>query len=324
MSKPFVHLHLHTKYSMLDGACHIKPLMARAAELGMPAVAMTDHGVMYGALDFDNAAGKAGIKPIIGCECYIHARAPLTHRDPHTPYHHIVLLATDETGYLNLAKLNTIAHLEGFYYKPRIDKETLAAHAGGLIALSACLQGEVSSHLKENNLEAARIAANEYAGIFGRDNYFLEMQDHGIAEQQRVNDGLRHLARELGLGTVVTNDVHYLHREHAAAHEVMLAIQTGTVMSDPKRMRTRATTSTSRRARRWSSSFPTTPTPSTAPSRSPSAATTASARAPTTTPGSTPTARHPASSCWPSPTRVCAAATASRTSQTPPTTPSAP
>ena len=237
MSKPFVHLHLHTKYSMLDGACHIKPLMARAAELGMPAVAMTDHGVMYGALDFDNAAGKAGIKPIIGCECYINARAPLTHRDPHTPYHHIVLLATDETGYLNLAKLNTIAHLEGFYYKPRIDKETLAAHAGGLIALSACLQGEVSSHLKENNLEAARIAANEYAGIFGRDNYFLEMQDHGIAEQQRVNDGLRHLARELGLGTVVTNDVHYLHRGHAAAHEVMLAIQTGTVMSDPKRMR---------------------------------------------------------------------------------------
>ena len=237
MSKPFVHLHLHTKYSMLDGACHLEPLLARAAELGMPAVAMTDHGVMYGAMAFDHAAEQAAVKPIIGCECYINARAPLANRDPHTPYHHLVLLATDDAGYLNLAKLNTIAHLEGFYYKPRIDKETLAAHAGGLIALSACLQGEVSSHLKDNNLEAARLAAGEYAGIFGRDNFFLEMQDHGIPDQQRVNAGLRQLARELGLGTVVTNDVHYLHREHAQAHEIMLAIQTGTVMSDPRRMR---------------------------------------------------------------------------------------
>ncbi|NLF86866.1 MAG: DNA polymerase III subunit alpha, partial [Lentisphaerae bacterium] len=237
MSKPFVHLHLHTKYSMLDGACHLEPLMARAAELGMPAVAMTDHGVMYGAMAFGHAAEEAGVKPIIGCECYINARAPLASRDPHVPYHHLVLLATDDAGYLNLAKLNTIAHIEGFYYKPRIDKQTLAAHAGGLIALSACLQGEVSSHLVDNNLDAARQSAGEYAAIFGRDRFYLEMQDHGIPDQQRVNAGMRQLARELGLGTVVTNDVHYLHREHAQAHEIMLAIQTGTVMSDPRRMR---------------------------------------------------------------------------------------
>ncbi|NLF23614.1 MAG: DNA polymerase III subunit alpha, partial [Lentisphaerae bacterium] len=237
MSRPFVHLHLHTKYSMLDGACHLDPLFARAAELGMPAVAMTDHGVMYGALDFDNCASKTPVKPIIGCEIYINAREPLTCRDPRVSYHHLVLLATDTEGYLNLAKINTAAHLEGFYYKPRIDKTTLAAHAKGLIALSACMQGEVSSHLRNHSIESARAAAVEYADIFGKDNFFLEMQDHGIAEQQLVNEGMRQLNRELGLGTVVTNDVHYLHREHAQAHEIMLAIQTNTLMSDPRRMR---------------------------------------------------------------------------------------
>jgi DNA polymerase-3 subunit alpha len=237
MSKSFVHLHLHTKYSMLDGACHLEPLFERAAELGMPAVAMTDHGVMYGAMDFGQCATGKPVKPIIGCEFYINARAPLTSRDPHIPYHHLVLLATDAEGYLNLAKLNTIAHLEGFYYKPRLDKQALAAHSRGLICLSACMQGEVSSHIAENNLEAARLAANEYAAIFGKENFFLEMQDHGIPEQQLVNRGMRQLSRELNLGTVVTNDVHYLRREHAQAHEVMLAIQTGTVMSDPRRMK---------------------------------------------------------------------------------------
>ena len=158
MSRPFVHLHLHTKYSMLDGACHLDPLFARAAELGMPAVAMTDHGVMYGALDFDNCASKTPVKPIIGCEIYINAREPLTCRDPRVSYHHLVLLATDTEGYLNLAKINTAAHLEGFYYKPRIDKTTLAAHAKGLIALSACMQGEVSSHLRNHSIESARAA----------------------------------------------------------------------------------------------------------------------------------------------------------------------
>ncbi len=237
MSNNFVHLHLHTKYSLLDGACHLEPLFKRAADLGMPAVAITDHGVMYGALDFDNTAAKAGIKPILGCEFYINAHEPLTTRDSRVPYHHLVLLATDATGYINLCKLNTIAHLEGHYHKPRIDKTVLAAHAEGLIGLSACLRGEVNSQLVDHNYEAARNSAAEYAAILGSGNFYLEMQNHGIPEQLVVVEGMRQLSRDLGIPTVVTNDVHYLLREHAEAHEIMLAIQTGTVMSDPKRMR---------------------------------------------------------------------------------------
>jgi len=237
MSKPFVHLHLHTKYSLLDGACHIKPLVLRAKELGMNAVAMTDHGVMYGAIEFYNTCKTEGVKPIIGCEIYINAQAHRSCRDPNVSYHHLVLLAKDLEGYLNLAKINTIAHLEGFYYKPRIDKETLRAHAGGLIALAACLQGEVNEHLKERHLGEAEKAAREYMDIFGPDNFFLELQDHGIAEQRVVNEGVRELCRRTGLKAVVTNDVHYLHKSHAEAHDVMLCIQTSTVLSDPKRMR---------------------------------------------------------------------------------------
>jgi DNA polymerase-3 subunit alpha len=237
MSAPFVHLHLHTKYSLLDGACHLAPLIDRAAELGMPAVAITDHGVMSGAIAFGKAAAARGIKPVIGCEVYINAKAPRTDRDPRTPCHHLVLLAADETGYRNLCRLNSRAHLEGFYYKPRIDKELLAAHAKGLIGLSACMQGEVNELLANGRLDEAAAAAGQYAGILGRENFFLEMQDHGIPEQKTMNRGIRELRRRLGLGCVVTNDVHYLLAEHAEAHEVMLAIQTGTVMSDPRRMR---------------------------------------------------------------------------------------
>ena len=237
MSNPFVHLHVHTKYSMLDGACHLDPLCKRAAELGMPALAMTDHGVMYGMVDFIKSCKAHNIRPIIGCEMYINARAPRSDRDPHTPYHHLVLLAESNEGYLNLAHLNSAAHLEGFYKKPRIDKEVLRQYAKGLIGLSACLHGEVNEHLVERNLDRAQQVADEYADILGRDNFFLEMQDHGIAEQKRVNEGVRELCRRSQHRAVVTNDVHYLHRSHAAAHEIMLAIQTGTVMSDPKRMR---------------------------------------------------------------------------------------
>ncbi len=237
MTKPFVHLHLHTKYSMLDGACHLKPLCERAAELGMPAIAMTDHGVMNGALEFSKVAHENGIHPIIGCEFYINAHAPCTNRDPRTPYHHLVLLATNDEGYHNLSRLNTLAHLEGFYYKPRIDKELLNRHAAGLIGLSACMQGEVNSLLRESQIDQAARVAEEYAEILGRDNFYLEMQDHGIPEQKTVNEGIRELRRRLGLGYVVTNDVHYLMASHAEAHELMLAMQTGTVMSDPKRMR---------------------------------------------------------------------------------------
>ena len=237
MPESFVHLHVHTKYSMLDGACHLEPLCKRAVELGMPAIAMTDHGVMYGMVDFIKTCKAQNIRPIIGCEMYINARAPRTDRDQHTPYHHLVLLAETDEGYLNLAHLNSRAHLEGFYYKPRIDKEILREHARGLIGLSACLHGEVNQLLSAGNIDQAERAADEYAEILGRDNFFLEMQDHGIAEQKRVNEGVRELCRRGKHRAVITNDVHYLHRSHAAAHEVMLAIQTGTVMSDPKRMK---------------------------------------------------------------------------------------
>jgi DNA polymerase III subunit alpha len=237
MPKPFVHLHLHTKYSMLDGACHIKQLVSRAKDLGMPALAMTDHGVMYGAIEFYTECQKAGIKPIIGCEIYINAKEHRSSRDPKVPYHHLILLATNLEGYTNLSKINTIAHTEGFYYKPRIDKETLQKYSGGLICLSACLQGEVNMHLSEGSLAAAEAAALEYISIFGKDNFFLELQDHGLQEQKPMNEGLRALSAKLGLRTVITNDVHYLHQSHARAHEVMLCIQTSTVMSDPKRMK---------------------------------------------------------------------------------------
>jgi len=237
MSKPFVHLHLHTKYSLLDGACHIKPLVHRAKELGMTALAITDHGVMYGAIDFYKACRAEEIKPIIGCEVYILAKEHRSNRDHSVPYHHLVLLAKNEEGYLNLAQINTIAHMEGFYYKPRIDKETLRAHSAGLIGLAACLQGEVNVHLRERHLDEAEKVAREYMDIFGPDNFYLELQDHGIPEQKIVNEGVHELCKRTGLKAVVTNDVHYLHQSHAEAHEVMLCIQTQTVMSDPKRMR---------------------------------------------------------------------------------------
>jgi len=222
---------------MLDGACQIKPLVLRAKELGMPALAITDHGVMYGVIDFYKTCKAEGVKPIIGCEVYINAKAHRSVRDPNIPYHHLVLLAMDLEGYANLSRINTVAYTEGFYYKPRIDKETLRAYSGGLIALSACLKGEVPELLRERHLDAAEAVAREYVDIFGTDRFFLEMQDHGLAEQKVANEGIRELARRMGLGTVVTNDVHYLYQSHARAHEVMLCIQTQTVMSDPTRMR---------------------------------------------------------------------------------------
>lgn len=237
MSKSFVHLHVHTKYSLLDGACHIDSLCKRAVELGMPALAMTDHGVMYGMVEFVKTCKAHNIKPIIGCEVYINAKASRRERDPHTPYYHLVLLAETDEGYRNLARLNSRAQLEGFYYKPRIDKELLRQYSKGLIGLTACLKGEVNALLVDGNLDAAENVAREYEEILGRGNFFLELQDHGIAEQKRVNQGTREIARRTGLPTVITNDVHYLHQRHAAAHEVLLAIQTSTVMSDPKRMR---------------------------------------------------------------------------------------
>ncbi|MDD5677625.1 MAG: DNA polymerase III subunit alpha [Kiritimatiellae bacterium] len=238
MTTPFVHLHLHTSYSLLDGACRIDPLMEAIQKHGQTAVAMTDHGNMYGAVEFYRAARAKGIKPIIGCEVY---EAPGSRMDrktdgPRVTASHLVLLAADETGYANLIRLVTAAHLEGYYYKPRIDLEILARYNKGLIGLSACLKGRVAECLLAGDEARAAHTAGEYAEILGKDNFYLEIQDHGLPNQKIVNKGMLALAKRVGLPLVATNDVHYLEKSHAAAHEVLLCIQTGTVMSDPKRM----------------------------------------------------------------------------------------
>lgn len=238
--KSFVHLHLHTCFSLLDGACRVSDLMDAVDELDMPAVAMTDHGVMYGTVDFYKAANTKGIKPIIGCETYVaggnRTEKKIRSASGHL-HNHLVLLAETDEGYRNLVKLQSAAQIDGFYYKPRVDKELLAEHSKGLIALSACLQGEVAALLNKDNLSGAINAANEYSDIFGKDNFFLEIMDHNLPEQRKVNTLMKKVAAETGLPIVATNDTHYLKKEHAAAHEVMLCMQTQTVMSDPKRMR---------------------------------------------------------------------------------------
>lgn len=237
--KPFVHLHLHTCYSLLDGACKVNQLVSNCADEEMPAVAMTDHGVMYGAVEFFKAAKKKGIKPLIGCETYLttgsrHSRGADAKQDH---MHHLVLLAKDQTGYKNLSRLVSTGFMEGFYYKPRIDKDILAQHSKGLIGLSACLKGEVAGHLVNDDISGAVAAADSYAQILGKDNFYLEVMDHGIPEQRKVAQLLPKVAAETGLPILATNDVHYLERDHARAHDVLLCLQTGTVLSDPKRMR---------------------------------------------------------------------------------------
>jgi DNA polymerase III subunit alpha len=225
---------------MLDGACRVDQLMDTVTEYDMPAVAITDHGVMYGAIDFYQAARQRGILPIIGCEMYVAAGSRFDRGGaPKSGQYHLVLLATNATGYHNLITLSSKAHLEGFYYKPRIDKELLAEHRDGLIALTACLHGETAHVLSEGRPADAERVLGEYADIMGRDNLYVEIQDHGLPDQRRVNTHLPGLAKRMGLPLVATNDVHYLKREHADAHEVMLCLQTQTVMSDPNRMRYR-------------------------------------------------------------------------------------
>lgn len=235
----FVHLHLHTQYSLLDGACRLPELLTLANQYKMDSLAITDHGCMFGVIDFYLEAQKAGIKPIIGCEAYI---APKSRLDKaftgiDEASYHLVLLAKDEQGYRNLMKLVSIGYLEGFYYRPRIDKEVLAQYHQGLIGLSACLKGEVPSLLKEARFNDALKAADELAQIFGRDNFFLELQENGIPEQKIVNQGLLRIARELNLPLVATNDVHYLTKDAASSHDALLCIQTQTTLSDPNRLR---------------------------------------------------------------------------------------
>ncbi|MFZ2411347.1 MAG: DNA polymerase III subunit alpha, partial [Candidatus Methanoperedens sp.] len=238
-NKQFVHLHLHTSYSLLDGACRVEQVISTAAGNNMPAVAITDHGVMYGIIDFYKTARNAGVKPILGCEAYV-AQGSLSDRKTDggkAPIHHLVLLAKDDIGYHNLCRLITTAHIEGFYYKPRIDKELLAKHHEGLIGLSACLHGEISNHLVNDDMKSALRSAGEYQDILGKGNFFLEIMDHGIDEQKKVNRLMKELSASMDIPMVATNDVHYLEKAHASAHEVLLCLQTQTVLSDPNRMR---------------------------------------------------------------------------------------
>ncbi|HHY32421.1 MAG TPA: DNA polymerase III subunit alpha [Firmicutes bacterium] len=234
----FAHLHLHTQYSLLDGACKLPDLMTRAREVGVKALAMTDHGVLYGAIEFYKAAEKHGIKPIIGCELYV-AKRSRHDRTPHVDddQHHLVVLAKDDTGYRNVVKLSSIGFVDGFYYKPRVDLEALDRHRDGIIVLSACLAGEIPSLILQGNREGAKRKAAEYKEMFGPDNFYLELQSNGIREQDQVNAALMEISRELGIPLVATNDVHYVRREDARVHDVLLCIQTGKTIDDKDRLR---------------------------------------------------------------------------------------
>ena len=234
----FAHLHVHTEYSLLDGACQIDRLIERVKELGQTSCAITDHGVMYGAVTFFKAAKKAGIKPVIGCEVYVAPRS-LTDKEHgiDNENHHLVLLCKNETGYRNLCYMVSRAFVDGFYVKPRIDKKLLREHSEGLIALSACLAGELPRLIQKGEYEHAKRVALEMSEIFGEGNYYLELQDHNLDEQRDVNNGILRLSRETGLPLVVTNDAHYITREDAYAQDVLLCIQTQKNVNDEDRMR---------------------------------------------------------------------------------------
>lgn len=235
----FVHLHLHTQYSLLDGACLLEPLIKKVKEYKMPACAITDHGNMFGAIEFYDLAMKNGIKPIIGSEVYIapDSRFEKSSHGIHEASFHLILLARNETGYKNLMKLVSIGFLEGFYYRPRIDREVLAKYKEGLICASACLKGEIPHLINTNQMDQARKMIDEYRSIFGKENFYLEIQDNLIPEQDRVNEELIKIARDMNIPLVATNDVHYLEKDHAKAHETLLCIQTQTTIDDPNRMR---------------------------------------------------------------------------------------
>src|ERR1700730_1800795 len=234
----FIHLHNHTEYSLLDGASRIHALVDTAAKLEMPALAITDHGVMYGGTHFYKACKDAGIKPIIGCEVYVAPRSRLLRegrvdRDPN----HLTLLAADHEGYVNLMKLCTVGQMEGMYYKPRIDKEILAQHSKGIIALSGCLQGEPASRITEGDLDGARESVATYKDIFGADRFLLEVQRHGIDRQDKVNEALAGFGKEFGLRLCATHELHYVHRPDSEAPDVLLCLQTNAQFNDPNRWR---------------------------------------------------------------------------------------
>ena len=235
----FTHLHVHTEFSLLDGSCKIKEIVARAKELGMDSLAITDHGVMYGVIDFYKAAKEVGIKPIIGCEVYVAPGSRFNKEagQSEDKYHHLVLLAENNKGYSNLMKIVSKGFIDGFYYKPRVDYEVLEQYHEGIIALSACLAGEVQKYLARGFYEEGKKAALKYQDIFGKGNYYLELQDHGIPEQKMVNSSLLRMSKELDIELVATNDVHYINAEDSVAHDILLCIQTGKKVSDEDRMR---------------------------------------------------------------------------------------
>ena len=229
----FTHLHLHTQFSLLDGACRLGELVSRAKELGMTSLAVTDHGNMYGAVDFYRECKKQGIKPIIGCEVYV---APRSRYDKDktldSKYNHLVLLVKNETGYKNLIKMVSLSYTEGFYFKPRIDRDLLEKYSDGLVCLSACLAGEIPQLLLQRDYEGAKGAALWYESVFGKGNYFLELQNHGIEQEQIVLDGIKRLSRDTGIPLVATNDVHYVNKEDADIQQVLICIATNHILGE--------------------------------------------------------------------------------------------
>lgn len=233
----FVHLHVHTEYSLLDGSGKIPELIARVKELGMKSIAITDHGVMYGCVDFYKEAKAQGIKPILGCEIYVAAKSMYDKsNNKENDTHHLVLLVKNDVGYSNLMKIVSKASVDGFYYKPRVDHDFLREHSEGIIALSACLGGEVQSYINAGNRSKAVEVALLYKEIF-KEGFYLELQYHGIDEQLRVNEELLKLSKELEIPLIATNDVHYIHKEDARAHDILLCVQTGKTVDDENRMR---------------------------------------------------------------------------------------
>jgi DNA polymerase-3 subunit alpha len=237
MSKQFVHLHLHSGFSLLDGAIDHDVLAQTAAKHGMPAVAVTDHGNLFGAMAFHNAATKAGVKPIIGCEMYV-SKTDHKDRDPASGRpNHLIVLCENERGYQNLVKLVSKAYLDGFYYKPRVDKQLLREHSEGLIGLSACLNGEVSANVLMGNLDKAEKAASDYQDIFGKDRFFLEIHDHGLEKQRKIIPDMLKISERTGIRTVASNDCHYMHKDDCRAHDLLLCIQTGKTVNELNRMK---------------------------------------------------------------------------------------
>ena len=235
----FTHLHVHTEYSLLDGSNKIKEYVKRVKELGMDSAAITDHGVMYGVIDFYKACREAGIKPIIGCEVYV---APGSRFDREQGagedrYYHLILLAENNKGYANLMKIVSRSFTEGYYYKPRVDEELLREFHEGIIASSACLAGEIARNIVRDDLQAADKAALKYQDIFGQGNFFLELQDHGYQDQQKVNMALMAMSKRLRIPLIATNDIHYTYADDVEAHDILLCIQTGKKLADENRMR---------------------------------------------------------------------------------------